>query len=140
MAPAAWRDGGARLSKYEYEMGSVNTMNNDFAIYRYGEILLNKAEAMWRMNPSSGVALDLVNQIRTRAGVEPFTELNADNFLAERGRELCFEAKRRPDMIRFGRWGDAWWEKGASEDFKTLMPIPADQITLNENLIQNPGY
>jgi len=118
----------------------VNTMNNDFAIYRYGEILLNKAEAMWRMNNGSAPALDMVNMIRTRAGMPGFAALTADDLLAERGRELCFEAKRRPDLIRFGKWGDAWWEKGASEGFKTLMPIPADQISLNSNLDQNPGY
>lgn len=82
----------------------------------------------------------LVNMIRERAGVATFGALDAENFLAERGRELCFEAKRRADLIRFGRWSDAWWEKSASEDYKTLMPIPADQIALNSNLIQNPGY
>ena len=140
LAPGAWRDGGARLSKYEYELGSASSMSNDFAVYRYGEILLNKAEALWRMNPGSGEALDLVNMIRERAGVEPFAALDADNFLAERGRELCFEAKRRADLIRFDKWNDAWWEKNASQPFQKLMPIPADQITLNDNLQQNSGY
>jgi len=140
LAPGAHRDGGARMSKYEYEIGTVNSMSNDFAIYRYGEILLNKAEAMWRMNNASGPALDLVNTIRDRAGLEGFPSLTAENFLAERGRELCFEAKRRPDLIRFDKWNDAWWEKQASAPFKKLMPIPADQIVLNNNLKQNDGY
>lgn len=141
LAPGAHRDGGARLAKYEYEQGSQNTMNNDFALYRYGEILLNKAEAMWRMNQSSPAALELVNMIRSRAGVDPFTTLTADNFLAERGRELCFETKRRTDLIRFGEFTSPWWEKTVSgDDNKNLMPIPADQIALNPNLAQNPGY
>lgn len=140
LEPNAWRDGGARLSKYEYEIGTVNSMSNDFAVYRYGEILLNKAEAMYRMNAGSGEALDLVNMIRSRAKLGGFAALDDDNLLAERGRELCFEAKRRPDLIRFGKFNDAWWEKSASEDFKTLMPIPAEQISLNPNLVQNPGY
>ncbi len=140
LAPQAHRDGGPRLSKYEYEVGTVNSMSNDFAVYRYGEVLLNKAEAMWRMNSGSGEALDLVNMIRDRAGMGALGTLDADNLLAERGRELCFEAKRRSDLIRFNRFGEAWWEKNASEDYKKLMPIPADQITLNSNLQQNPGY
>ncbi|MDF1694627.1 MAG: RagB/SusD family nutrient uptake outer membrane protein [Saprospiraceae bacterium] len=140
LEPGAHRDGGARLSKYEYEVGTQNTMNNDFALYRYGEILLNKAEAMWRMNSGSQEALDLVNMIRERAGVAPFASLTEDNFLAERGRELCFETKRRTDLIRFGKWGDAWWAKNESSPEKKLMPIPADQIALNPNLSQNPGY
>jgi len=140
LAPNAWRDGGARLSKYEYEVGTVNSMSNDFAVYRYGEILLNKAEALHRLTPGDGEALDLVNMIRSRAKVDPFMTLDEDNLLAERGREMCFEAKRRADLIRFGKWNDAWWEKGASEPYKTLMPIPADQISLNSNLLQNDGY
>ena len=140
LAPAAHRDGGARLSKYEYEIGSTNSMSNDFAMFRYAEILMNKAEALWRMNPGSSEALELVNMIRMRAGVDPFTSLNADNFLAERGREFCFEIKRRTDLIRFDKWGAPWWEKPASEPFKKLMPIPQPQIDLNQNLRQNPGY
>ncbi len=140
LAPSAWRDGGTRLSKYAYENGGTDNMSNDFVLFRYGEILLNKAEALWRMNSGSTEALELVNMIRDRAGVDPFTELTAENLLAERGRELCFEAKRRTDLIRFDRWGDAWWEKGVSDDNKKLMPIPADQIAVNPNLQQNPGY
>lgn len=140
LAPNAWRDGGARLAKYEYEIGSPNTMSNDFALYRYSEVLMNKAEAMWRMDNSSAEALDMVNMVRERAGVAPFASLDADNLLAERGRELCFEAKRRADLIRFDKWSEAWWEKAPSDENKKLMPIPADQITLNSNLIQNPGY
>lgn len=140
LAPGAFRDGGTRLSKYEYEVGTVNSMSNDFALFRYAEVLLNKAEAMWRMNPGSAEALELVNMIRARSGVDAYSSLDADNLLAERGREMCFEAKRRSDLIRFNRWGDSWWEKGTSEDFKKLMPVPADQIALNSNLIQNPGY
>ncbi len=62
------------------------------------------------------------------------------NLLAERGRELCFEMKRRTDLIRFGRYDDAWWEKPVSEAYKSLMPIPEAQIVLNPNLKQNPGY
>lgn len=140
LAPAAHRDGGARLSKYEYKSGSNSSMDNDFMIYRYTEILLNKAEALYRINAGDQDALDILNLVRVRAGVDPFDALNDDNFLAERGREMCFEAKRRTDLIRFNRWGQAWWEKPASEDFKKIMPIPAGQITLNPNLVQNPGY
>jgi starch-binding outer membrane protein, SusD/RagB family len=140
LEPQAWRDGGARISKYEYGIGTVNSMSNDFALYRYAEVLLNKAEAMWRLNAGSTEALDMVNLIRERAGVAPFASLDADNFLAERGREMCFEAKRRADLIRFGAWGDTWWEKTANEPHKTLMPIPGAQIALNPNLDQNPGY
>ena len=140
LAPNAGRDAGARLSKYEYEINGTSEMSNDFVLFRYGEVVLNKAEALWRKSAGDAEALALVNMIRTRAGVAPFGALTADNFLAERGREFCFEMKRRTDLIRFGKWDDAWWEKPVSEAFKTLMPIPEAQIILNSNLVQNPGY
>ena len=141
LEPTAHRDGGARISKYEYVSGGRQSMSNDFALFRYGDILLAKAEALYRMNTGSGEALDLVNMIRDRAGVAPFGSLNDDNFLAERGRELCFEAKRRTDLIRFGRYGDARWEKPADDGaYRTLIPIPLGQIQVNSNLVQNPGY
>jgi len=140
LAPKAGRDAGARLSKYEYEVGGTPNMSNDFVLFRYGEVLMAKAEALWRQNAGSAEALDLVNAIRQRAGVAPFASLNADNLLAERGREFCFEMKRRTDLIRFGKFDDAWWEKPVSEAYKSLMPIPEAQIALNPNLKQNPGY
>ncbi len=140
LTPKAGRDAGARLSKYEYEIGGTSNMSNDFVLFRYSEIIMSKAEALWRKNGGDATALDLVNMVRSRAGVSAFTSLTADNLLAERGRELCFEMKRRTDLIRFGKYDDAWWEKPVSEDFKKLMPIPASQIALNPNLKQNDGY
>ena len=78
--------------------------------------------------------------IRQRAGVAPFASLTADDLLAERGREMFFEGWRRQDLIRFGKYNDAWWEKPASDPTKNIFPIPAAQISANPNLQQNPGY
>ena len=99
-----------------------------------------KGEAMWRMNPGSTEALDLFNQVRTRAGVEPFAELTEENMLAERGREMFYEGARRQDLIRFGAFGDEWEFKPASDGNKIIFPIPQAQINSNPNLDQNPGY
>ncbi len=130
--PNGWRQGGARIGKYQYEIGGTNNMSNDFVIFRLADIILSKAEALWRLNSSSTEALALVNQIRDRAGVDPFTSLDADKLLAERGREMFAEMTRRQDLIRFGRWSDAWWEKDASPDQKyRVFPIPQDQINVN---------
>lgn len=140
LEPGCFRQAGARLSKYEYAQGATADLSNDFPMFRYADVLLMKAEALWRQNSGSADALALVNQIRERAGVEPFTELNADNLLAERGREMCFEAHRRTDLIRFDRYNDSWWEKPASDATKNIFPIPEGQINANPNLRQNPGY
>jgi len=138
--PNAWRQAGARIGKYEYELGGNENMSNDFVIFRYADILLVKAEALYRMNPSSAEALILVNQVRDRAGVDPFTSLTDENLLAERGREMFAEMARRQDLIRFGKWDDAWWEKPVSDANKALFPVPTTQINSNPNLVQNPGY
>lgn len=140
------REAGARFAKFEYETGATPNLNNDFPVFRYADVLLSKAEALWRQNNGSGEALALVNQIRQRAGVATFSQLTADNLLAERGRELYIEQWRRQDLIRFDgnegatRFNDSWWEKDVSEEFRNVFPIPRNQIDANPNLTQNPGY
>jgi hypothetical protein len=51
------------------------------------------------------------------------------------------ESIRRTDLIRFDKWGAAWWEKPAhTSSFKNVMPIPLDQINADPTLTQNSGY
>ncbi len=139
--PEAWREAGARNSKFEFQIGGQPNMNNDMPIFRYSDFILMKAEALWRMDPGSGEALALVNQIRTRAGVEPFAELSAENLLAERGREMFSELQRRTDLIRFGQFATAsWFGKDVQPECKNLFPIPKSQTDANPNLVQNPCY
>ena len=135
-----YRQAGARIGKYEVYEGAGQDLDNDFPIFRYGEILLDKAEALWRLDPANSEALMLVNLFRKRANVPEFTQLNAENLLAERGRELAFETKRRTDLIRFGKYGDPWDFKDASDPCKTLFPIPQSQLEAGSNLKQNPCY
>ncbi|MEL7340658.1 MAG: RagB/SusD family nutrient uptake outer membrane protein, partial [Bacteroidota bacterium] len=140
LGPNARRQAGARIGKYEFALGATNNLSNDFPVYRYGDILLMKAEILWRQNNGSAEALDLVNEIRARAGAPAFASLDADNLLAERGREMAFETHRRTDLIRFDKYNDPWWEKDASDETKNIFPIPRGQIDANKNLTQNPGY
>ncbi len=138
--PNAWRQGGARIGKYEYEKGGTENMSNDWVIFRYSDILLSRAEALWRQNAGSTEALTLVNMVRQRAGVSDFAVLTADNLLAERGREMFAEMMRRQDLIRFGKFESPWWEKTDSDPNKRLFPVPTQQRNSNPNLSQNPGY
>lgn len=139
LRPNSLRQAGARVGKFEYATGSPANMSNDFPIFRYGDILLMKAEAEWKLG-NNGVALDFMNQVRQRAGVDPLTSIDADILLAERGREMFAEGYRRSDMIRLGAFNDAWWEKPASDPSKNIYPIPTPQMNANPNLVQNPGY
>lgn len=145
LSPNGSRQAGARFGKYFFKQKQGQNMDNDFPLLRYAEVLLNKAEAVARLNNdfSHATTLSLVNQIRTRADVSTYGSLTEGELLAERGRELFLESLRRTDLIRFGAWGDAWWEKPAHADaYKVLMAIPQEQINLAATfpLTQNPGY
>jgi starch-binding outer membrane protein, SusD/RagB family len=137
--PNSWRQGGARIGKYEYEMGGTPNMSNDFVIFRLSDIILSLAEAKFRLG-DAGEALVLVNQVRQRAGVDDFGSLTEENLLAERGREMFAEMVRRQDLIRFGKFTETWWEKATSDSHYELFPIPKAQRDANKNLTQNPGY
>ncbi len=125
------RMSGARVVKFEVEMGAQENMNNDFPIFRYADVLLMKAEAIIRQG---GNGDEYVNMIRERAGLADWNNVDLDMLLAERGREMFMEGKRRQDLIRFGKFNDAWWEKPASTPDKKTFPIPQWAIDANPNL------
>lgn len=112
---------------------------NDIAFIRYADVLLIKAEALARQGMFDQ-ALPLVNEVRERSNASPLGSLTLDDILDERGRELAFEMQRRRDLIRFGKFGDAWEFKEPSEPYRTIFPIPTTAIGANPKLVQNPGY
>jgi hypothetical protein len=140
LEPNCLRQCGARVAKFPFIDGSDRYTSNDFPIFRYSDVLLMKAELLLRAG-NAGEALGYVNQVRARAGAEDFTEVTFDNLLAERGRELCVEGHRRSDQIRFGKYFEPRWEKpDVSPEYTKLWPIPQSAISVNPNLVQNPGY
>ena len=140
LEPNCLRQAGSRIVKFVIPEGSDRYISTDFPIFRYADILLMKAEILFRGGDEAG-ALGLINQIRSRAGIEDLSALTLDDILAERGRELYMEGHRRSDMIRFGNYADARWEKEATDiNCVKLWPIPEDQIAINPNLLQNPCY
>ena len=143
LEPNALRQSGARLGKFSFQQFGRPDQSNDFPIVRLGDVMLMSAEAQMRAagNWSHAPALALVNAVRTRAGVSAFSSMTADEFLAERGREMFQESSRRTDLIRFGKYSSGtWWEKAASPAHKTLFPIPFDAIQSSTGLSQNAGY
>ena len=129
---------GIRVMKYNprYSDGFANHE----IIFRYSDAHLMKAEAMMR---SGQDATAMVNQLRTLRGAQPLGTVTESDLLDERGRELFAEIWRRNDMIRFGQYTRDWEFKSASaigDANRNLFPIPAPQLLLNPNLVQNPGY
>lgn len=142
---------GVRMKKYEIKVGAKNALSNDFVLFRYPDVLFMKAEAIYRKNNKVGTqeAVDLVNEVRKRAfndfsGNKELTvsQLNDNRFLQEYAWEFCQEGHRRQHLIRFGQFtSKRWfWHLATNEDYRTLFPIPREEILANENLIQNPGY
>ncbi len=144
LEPNSLREAGARLGKFSFKQFGRPDMSNDFPIIRLGDVMLIYAEAMARRtnNWNNAETLAAVNAIRKRAGVAEYSSLTADEFLAERGREMFQESSRRTDLIRFGKYSSGtWWEKSASPAYKTLFPIPNDAVnSSNGSLNQNDGY
>jgi hypothetical protein len=133
---------GARLFKWEVEKGARGSLNNDFAIFRYSDVLLMKAEALLRLGNESE-AREIVNEVRARnfKTPKPYDKLTLEIMLQERGFEFVFEGWRRNDLIRFDKFKDAWDFKPAEADRHTyLFPIPLEVMDKNPNLKQNPGY
>ena len=144
--PNTLRQAGARLGKFEFAIGATPNLDNDFPVFRLGAVLLDKAEALYRKNNNwaDPTALALVNQMAARNGVT-YAGLTADDFLAERGRELMTEAWRRNDLIRFGKYSKVWFGKpNVDPAYINLFPVPLSQITATAGtatpLKQNPGY
>lgn len=141
LAPNYLREAGARPSKFSYKVLGRPDMDNDYPILRLGQVHLIRAEARARAAGDWSLAAADVNALRARAGVGAMSNIDADSFLAERGREMFAESVRRTDLIRFGEFNGTWWEKPASPEHVNLFPIPFDALQAsNGTLTQNPGY
>ena len=147
LAPNALRQAGARIGKYEFAIGALPNLDNDVPLYRLADIMLSKAEALFRKNGYGDAAgLALVNIVHARAGLANYASITVDEFFAERGREMAFESWRRNDLIRFGMYESPWFGKLATDadTHRQLYPIPLTAITASAGegtpLVQNPGY
>ncbi|HEY4112322.1 RagB/SusD family nutrient uptake outer membrane protein [Puia sp.] len=75
------------------------------------------------------------------AAPEGGADIKYGRFLDELGWEFAMEGRRRTDMIRFGVFTKkSWLSHRPNGDFRTLFPIPQDELDKNNNLKQNPGY
>ena len=135
---------GARLFKWEVEANGRTHMNNDFALFRYADILLMKAECLLRKGDEPA-ARAIVNEVRARNfdPEKPYDKLTLDILLQERGYEFVFEGWRRNDQIRFDQFKGTWAFKpneDPADRHTYLFPIPLTVMDKNPNLKQNPGY
>ncbi|MEL6638002.1 MAG: RagB/SusD family nutrient uptake outer membrane protein, partial [Bacteroidota bacterium] len=125
--------------KYPIDYNNGDNVDNDAVLYRYADVLLMKAEALLRTGNEPD-ARAIVNDLRAARNLPALATLTLDNLLDERGFELYWESHRRQDLIRFGKFLDAWDQKPATGTERLLFPIPTQALAVNPNLSQNPGY
>ncbi|MEO1623616.1 MAG: RagB/SusD family nutrient uptake outer membrane protein [Bacteroidota bacterium] len=132
---------GARVFKYEYDTPGPGRWDTNInpVIFRLADAYLMRAEAKLR-NGDAGGALDDVNAVRTARGATALSSITLESLLAERAFEFYFESHRRTDLIRFGKFNDAWTEKEASDVNKRVFPIPLNALASSSQLTQNQGY
>lgn len=140
LTPKCFSQSGARLGKFEFQKGIQTNMDNDFPILRFADVILMRAEALWRLDNGSAEAATLINQIRSRASLPALTPLNEDNLYKEIMREMAYEGHSRTNAIRFGKFTRARWEKPESTVAKLVFPVPTSQLNGNPNFKQNAGY
>jgi hypothetical protein len=155
------------IAKYRRFPGTANSdgrySDNNYAAFRYAEVLLTAAEALAEINGGPNAeAIGYVNEIRARArnwaGTQTSfpedvqTGLTKEEFinlvLEERRLELAFEYKRWYDIKRRNLGDIAFKGPGSLEPHSNfdpsrdyLMPLPRTELAINPNLgPQNPGY
>ena len=140
------------MSKFSYQDG--DPMLCSPAMIRWGEVILNRAEAYAKLG-NDKEALDDVNVIRKRAEIPEEGMFSLSNMhgygsvldvvLDERRLELAFEGHRMFDVYRNKRAMDRRfagvqpWEVVRYDDPRTILPIPYNEITVS-HIPQNDGF
>lgn len=156
------------LDENAENMQSFSKSSTDYTIFRFGEVLLNLAEAAFELGKTDE-ALDAVNKIRTRAGIATLGNIDREKIRHERKIELAFEGHRYWDLRRWriaeavlsvNRSGlryilDYTTRKYKLEVIENIdginappkfysynyyFPITLNRTGNNKSLVENPGY
>lgn len=151
-------------TQYTWSMQARTKANE--AWIRYAEVLLLYAEAQVAAGDGDGSGLAAINKVRTRAGLSALGSYSLQQLKDEKRAEMFFEGERYFDLVRWGdaptalqnkgkKWssfygyteGTTKWDvrtmdgpgTGWNDKYKVL-PYPADEMTANVGLVQNPGW
>ncbi len=153
-----WSDGRPFIKKFMYDnqddYENYSSIMN-MPIIRFADVLLIYAEAANMANGSpTQAAVDAINQVIDRAnGYAPnaqhpklTTGMTKEAFdeavIEERNQELCFEFDRWFDLVRkriLREKSIPSIQQNFTED-DYLFPIPDNDVELNPDIAQNPGY
>lgn len=139
------------ITKFSNQDG--DPMLSSPVMLRWGEVLLNRAEAYAKLGKNAEALAD-VDAIRKRAGIpaEGMFSSNMHGYdnvldvvLDERRMELAFEGHRMFDVYRNNRkmdrrfGGVQTWEEVDPTDWRIIYPIPYGETSVS-GIDQNPGY
>lgn len=150
------------VSRDRLDQSGVGSVNNP-RLLRYADVLLLKAEAVLQSGGSTTTAVELINEVRTRArnmggGTVPANYATAETdrtvimnwLMNERFLELSGEGQRWLDLRRWHMQGvitlnNAFFDsRAATMSFEApkhlVLPIPTIETDVNPNIVQNTGY
>ncbi|MDR6734691.1 RagB/SusD family nutrient uptake outer membrane protein [Sphingobacterium sp. 2149] len=140
-----------QFSKYydETVVGNQGQSSKNMPIIRYAEVLLIFAEAENELNGPTLEALNAINAVRRRAGIDEVSVTETKDAF----RELVFEERRKELVYEYQRWFDLV-RRGATYYVAKLkaagktnasarhihFPTPQRELNLNPNLSQHPDW
>ncbi len=152
------------ISKYNSTFSNVDDAGNDWPIIRFTDVMLLLAEAINNQGGPTPQAIDLLNDVRQRAGLTAYTTAEVGSYFdfklaleLERKLEFAFENQRWFDLVRTERAITVMNTHFSTEDqyndptrpqfytspissWQLLLPIPQYEIDLNPSIAQNIGY
>jgi hypothetical protein len=138
--------------KMDFDVERAELTTVDIIQYRYADVLLSKAEAIANMGAPNAEAMELVNMIRRRAGLQDkklsnYSTLDKFNdlILTERSHEYwCENGQYRADLIRHGKFVSRCKQLTGSvyaNEYKVVFPFSLKTVSEGKGkFIQNPGY
>lgn len=121
---------------------------DDYVIYRYGDILLMKAEAKNALGQDPSADINKVRQRAYGADYSQFVFVNGSKvqndelILKERLLETAFEGHYWWDLLRFGKAFELVpsLQSQVGKDYLLLFPIVQSTLSIEPKVKQNPGY
>lgn len=142
---------GIRFNKFPYLSEVSGLWHSQSAPeMRLAEVYYTLAEIHYREGDKPKAA-ELLDYIRKRnytpedwskfSYVADLSKLTDQEFIDEWGREFLGERRRRIDLVRWGRFGDAWWDKVEDTRDNKIFPIPRRALETNPLMKQTtPGF
>jgi hypothetical protein len=147
------RSGQAGTAYYvvKYPIDVINY--DDVKIIRYSEAFLILAEAQYNLGDVAGANVTLNKLVINRDPSKVYASTGAQvltDILNERAKEFAFEGYRFWDLTRLNLTFNKPQTQDANNGYTYLsvapgninriFPIPNDEILVNPNMVQNPGY